>query len=144
MSERKTVFDKVVTELQTITGIGKVTRDQVSFTQASGKDLPALYVENRVVEREYLSFQSPTLDDMEAAMEVEIRGRVWNIINEVESPLDDLLDNVETTLMNSTGLDAIVASIRPPVDEPDIEAADNFGEFMTRYEVRYFYNHTNP
>lgn len=144
MSERKTVFDKVVSELQTIDAIGKVTRDQVSFTQASGKDLPALYVENRVVEREYLSFQSPTLDDMEAAMEVEIRGRVWNIINEVESPLDDLLDNVETTLVNSTGLNALVSSVRPPVDEPDIEAADNFGEFATRYEIRYFYNHTNP
>tara|TARA_R100000808_G_scaffold1214_3_gene5713 strand:+ start:3015 stop:3449 length:435 start_codon:yes stop_codon:yes gene_type:complete len=144
MSERKTVFDAVVTELEGLAGIGKVTRNQETFTACAGADLPALYVENSVVSRDYLAFPDASKDDTEALMEVEIRGRVFQINDAVEAPLDSLLDGVETALMSSTSINAVVAAIHPPTDAPDIEAADNFGEFSTTYAISYFYNHKNP
>ncbi len=146
MSSRKTIIDLIKSELETISGIGAVFHDSEAWTEAEPQNLPALYVDNPEVQRNRLTFNSPTtaVPDREAVMLVEIRGRTFDIEGNPKADLDSLLDNVETTMVNSTALAAQTKDVMPTDDEPDLEVAENYGTFLARYEVTYHYNHENP
>ena len=148
MSTRKTVIDQIVTELQTISGIGMVTLDAQAWTETEPKNFPALYVDNPEVQRSRLSFNHPStaVPDREAVMSVEVRGRTFDFAEstQLKADLDSLLDNVETTLVGSTALAALVKDVMPTDDEPDLEVNESYGTFLARYEVTYQYHHSNP
>ena len=81
---------------------------------------------------------------MQAILTVEVRGRVFSITDELVTPLDNLLENVEKTLISSTGVSAVVQDIYPVTDVSDEGVQDNFASMSQTFEVSYFYNHANP
>lgn len=147
MSTKKTVITAVETALKTISGIGDVVQVAEGFTQVDPDEFPNLYIKDEVTERERIAFPASTasnINDMQALLSLEIRGRVFSITDELVAPLDSLLENVEKTLVSSTGVSAVVKDIYPVSDVSDEGVQDNFASMSQMYEVQYFYNHANP
>ena len=146
-TKKKAVLDTIQTVLQGIGGIGKVVQQSEGYTQVEGADLPALYLNDGVVERDRIAFPASTVAtyiDMEALLPVEIRCRVFNIENNTATLGDDLLGSVEDTLIASTAVAAVVKDIYPVSDVGDEGVQDNFSHFVQSWEVVYHYNHANP
>ena len=144
MSKKKTIADLIVAQLETVTGIGKVATREESFFETAPQDLPALLLTMGPVVRERLSYPDATLDDMQAVMQVTIRGRVFETLDAVETPLDDLIDAVESKLNENTVILATARDILPTEDARIVRGDDNHAHFEQEWETMWFYNHTNP
>tara|TARA_R100000808_G_scaffold502_2_gene2574 strand:- start:23172 stop:23615 length:444 start_codon:yes stop_codon:yes gene_type:complete len=147
MSTKKTVITAIETALKTISGIGDVVQVAEGFTQVDPDEFPNLYIKDEITERERIAFPASSntnINDMQALLSLEIRGRVFSITDELVAPLDSLLENVEKTLVSSTGVSAVVKDIYPVSDVSDEGVQDNFASMSQMYEVQYFYNHANP
>lgn len=147
MSTKKTVLTAIETALKTISGIGDVVQVAEGFTQVDPDEFPNLYIKDEITERERIAFPASSnthINDMQALLSLEIRGRVFSITDELVAPLDSLLENVEKTLVSSTGVSAVVKDIYPVSDISDEGVQDNFASMSQMYEVQYFYNHANP
>ena len=147
MSKKKTVVTAIETALKTISGIGAVVQVSEAFTQVEPDEFPILYIKDEVTERDRIAFpasDNTNINDMQAILTVEVRGRVFSITDELVTPLDNLLENVEKTLISSTGVSAVVQDIYPVTDVSDEGVQDNFASMSQTFEVSYFYNHANP
>lgn len=147
MSDKKTVLDTIQTALEGVSGVGKVVQLAEGYTQVEGADLPAIYLNDTILERERIAFPASTLAadiDMEALLSLEIRGRVFDIQNQTAVKADELLDSVETMLITSTAVSAVVKDIYPVSDVGDEGVQDNYSHWVQSWEVTYHYNHANP
>ena len=147
MSKKKTVLTAIETALKTISGIGAVVQVSEAFTQVEPDEFPILYIKDEITERDRIAFPASSntnINDMQAILTVEVRGRVFSITDELVTPLDNLLENVEKTLISSTGVSAVVQDIYPVTDVSDEGVQDNFASMSQTFEVLYFYNHANP
>ena len=146
-SSKKTVLDAIETSLKTISGVGDVIQYTEGYTQIEPSDFPALLITDEVAERERIAFSHSTnanVIDMQALLNLTIRGRIFSITNETATPSDNLLGLVEKTLSTSTAVDALVKDIYPLTDVTDEGIQDNFSSFSQTYAVLFEYNHANP
>lgn len=144
-TKKKQIVDALMTALQGITGIGKVTQDEREYTAYSVGDYPALLVQSSKPTVDRLSYPHNTADDMEAEMEIQIEGVVHNITaSDIEGDADALRQDVEQAIVGNAALNALVKDIYLESDDDIADLDQNYGIFSAVYTAVYHYNHNTP
>jgi len=142
---KKQIIDALITALEGITGIGKVTQDEREYTTYSVDDYPALLVQSSKPSVDRLSFPHPTADDMEAEIEIQIEGIIHNITtSDIAGDADALKQDVEQAIVGDASLGALVKDIYIISDDNIADLDQNYGIFLAVYTAVYHYNHNTP
>jgi hypothetical protein len=143
MSKQKDIIDAIITALESVTGVNKVTKDVAVWNQADPMSYSTLYISLKKEEGDQVYFRHPTADDMHAELEITIQGDVREKLESgVETAIDTLLKNVEIAINGSSAIDNLLIDIYCTSDE--YIKVDNFGLFSAVYFADFEYNHLAP
>lgn len=144
-TKQKQIIDAIVTALEGITGVGKVTQDEREYSGESVDDYPRLLVQHSKPRVEPISYPSSTADDMEAELEITIQGVVHNInTSNIDGDMDELMQDVEQAMAGNASLAALVKEVWPESDENVADLDQNYGIFAMSIVAMYHYNHNTP
>ena len=146
MSDRKTVYDAVITAMEASTGILYVTRVAETWTLWGTDKMPGLFLNDETEEHTPLSYPRATADDMEAVIGFTADGAVCELTGstDVDASRAQLIEDVISTVMADATLAAATADIWVRGVETDTYTGENYGTCTVRFDVRYFYNHASP
>lgn len=146
MSDRKTVYDAVLTALRDSTGIDYVTRDAETWTLWGSDKMPGIFLNDESEEHTPVSYLQDAADDMEALVDFTADGAVYGGqgSTQVDELRAQLISDIESTVMGSTEIDDVTADAWVTSVETDTYTQERYGTCTVRFRVRYFYNHASP
>ena len=145
MSRQRDIVNALITALQGVSGVNKVTQDFKAWSTADPQSLSTLYVNPKKPEVDRMAFLHPTSEDMMANMEIIIEGTVYSQYEtDVFEKLDLLMKNVEIAIVTDSSLDGLTIDIYLESDEYVTDVQERFGIFTATYVVGYCYNHLSP
>ena len=146
MSDRKTVYDAIVTAMRDSTGIDYVTRDAETWTHWGSDKFPGVYLSDESEEHSWLSYPMTATDDMEAVIDFSANAGVfdWDGSTSVDDVRAQLISDITATVMGSTAIDDVTADVVVTGVETDNYTQDRYGTCTVRFRARYFYNHASP
>ncbi len=143
MSTQKSIIDAMITALESVTGVNKVTKDVKVWNQADPMSYSTIYITMKKEEGDQVFFRHPTSEDMHAELEIIIEGQVMEKYEtDVETAIDTLVKNVEIAINSDSDLDDLLIDIFCEDDE--YIKVDNYGLFSAIYRADYYYNHLSP
>jgi len=143
MSKQKSIIDAMITALESVEGVNKVTKDVKVWNQADPMAYSTIYISLKKVDGDQVFFKHATADDMHAELEITIQGDIREKLeSSVEESIDTLLKNVEIAINSSSTIDGLLVDVYCQSDE--YIKVDNFGLFSATYCADYYYNHLSP
>lgn len=144
-SKRKQVIDAFVTAVD---GISSVRTAQTLFKawwDLKPHEFDCVIVRDGETEISEIAFPSTSEIDQEAMVRIECIGIVHDMNPEnVAKKRTDLISNIESTILSSTGIGAVTDAVYAREIDTDDEQLESFGIFSFGFDVRYFYNHLSP
>ena len=145
-SKRSNIFNAIVSSLSTSTGIQTVEQEYANWWDYMPHQFPCVTVIDRETSIERLSYRSTSLDDMQASINLTLRGYVHDFADSssnLATARTNLVSDMEKALdsaVNSTG----IRDVRFTSIETDRGTMDNYSIIDLNCEVLYFYNHLSP
>lgn len=140
-SSRESIVSHVVSEINSIASIKKVTRDPVDLTELSRESFPHVYVETANERRENASFGDEVrrVADLDILLNLVVHGA------NRDSSRNTQLEAIEQKLMEDVTLGN--RCYECTVDEiliREIGETEPYGQAAMVLRVRYFYERSNP
>ena len=143
MSTQKSIIDALVSAVENISGVNKVTKDLQAWNQADPNSLSIVYVSMKKGEGDQVFFRHATSEDMYAVLEITIQGEIYEQYDtNVETNIDALMVSVEAAINSDSSFDALLVDIFLESDE--YVKVDNHGLFTAVYIADFYYNHLSP
>jgi hypothetical protein len=92
------------------------------------------------------AYPSTTSDDMMSIVEFGVSGYVHDMQSSsgLREKLTQLISDIESEVMTSTGIRDVAADIWPTTVETDEGIVENFAWCEMGFRARYFYSHASP
>ncbi len=143
-SVRKTILDAVVTALEGISGIGKISTELKHWEELKPKDFPAAFPIDGDTDLERSAYAHATSEDMEAALEIIVTGYVYDRNNSLTTKRTNHIRAIELALTGDSALAALVLDCVPVKITTDKGMIENYSIFDYTFLVTYQYNHNSP
>ena len=147
MSGRSAIYDAMVTALTAATtAVSYVTRDLEPWWDWGPDKFPAVRVIDQTEAKGPLAYPDATAQDMEGMVEFGVSGYVRDTATStgLADKRTALISDIESVIMSSAGVSAVVADIWPVAVETDEGTIENFAWCEVTFRARYFYNHGTP
>jgi len=148
MSVRSVIYDAMVTALEASTGINLVTKDLKIWWELTPDDYPAVCIVDADAVLERFAYLHPTLEDMEANVQFDIKGWVKDYTGQsttLDANRAELISDIETSLTGDAALDALTLDVVPGLVQTDKGADDDNRSWIDfTFNVNYIYNHLAP
>lgn len=144
-SVRKQVADAIVTAISGCDNVTVCTQDYERYGAMSDDDMPVVYIDTEITDREQISFLHPTAADFQATMLVQVETIARAYYGAAtESAIDVVAQQIEAALLSNAALSALIVDVQATEQQQTWDVNDTYGMCSQAFELAYTYNHNTP